>query len=126
MNKCWSVALALAALSWSCFEIDQELKLKKDLSGTAKLGMKADLQPMIVIMAAMARAFGGKEGPPTKAEIIAETQADAEKVMAANSRGMVAAVIMARSWAPRGPFLSPALNRLYSASSWPWMSASTH
>jgi hypothetical protein len=61
---------AVCALSWGCFEIDQEIKLAKDLSGTAKVAMKLDLEPMIAIMASMRHAFGGDaEGTATKAEI---------------------------------------------------------
>ena len=52
-----------------CFEIDHAITLQKDLSGTADFHLGVDLEPMVVVMAQMAREMEGKTGPITKAEL---------------------------------------------------------
>ena len=64
---------ALAVLSLllftGCFEIEQSIELKKDLSGTAAFHLGVDLEPMIVVMAQVGREMEGKTGPATEEEI---------------------------------------------------------
>jgi hypothetical protein len=61
-----------------CFEIEQNLELKKDLSGTADFHLGVDLEPMIVVMAQFGRNMEGKTGPLT-AEELAKAKADFKK-----------------------------------------------
>ena len=68
-----AVKNALAVLSLllvaGCFEIEQSIELKKDLSGTAAFHLGVDLEPMVVVMAQVAREMEGKTGPATDEEI---------------------------------------------------------
>ncbi len=52
-----------------CFDIEQGIKLNKDMSGEAKLKIGIDFEPMAVIMTAMKHSMEGKEGVPSKEEI---------------------------------------------------------
>ena len=60
---------AALLLCVSCFQIDEEINVDKDMKGTANFKMVMDLEPMILIMATMGRQMEGKEGPPTKEEL---------------------------------------------------------
>ena len=60
---------ALAALlATGCFDIEQSIDLKKDLSGTANLKMGIDFEPMVKFMAAMGKSMSGDKSPVTKAD----------------------------------------------------------
>jgi hypothetical protein len=66
------VPFAVASLSLlltGCFDVEQTLVLKKDLSGTAGFRMMVNLEPMVLMMTRMQRQMSGKEGDPTAAEI---------------------------------------------------------
>jgi hypothetical protein len=76
------VALLSLFLVAGCFEIDQAITLEKDLSGTADFHLGVDLEPMVVVMAQMAREMEGKTGPITKAEL-EKAKADFKKQNAA-------------------------------------------
>jgi hypothetical protein len=52
-----------------CFDVEQSVSLKRDLSGTAGFNMTVDLEPMIAFMASMQHSMAGKPGEPTPAEI---------------------------------------------------------
>src|ERR1043166_32101 len=58
-----SVALAILLLLTGCFQIDNAIVLKNDLSGTADFHLGIDMEPMVVIMTQMGRAMEGKTGP---------------------------------------------------------------
>ena len=71
------VVLSLVFLT-GCFEIEQSINLKKDLSGTADFHLGVDMEPMIVVMAQFGREMEGKSGPMTDAEL-AKAKADFKK-----------------------------------------------
>ena len=73
------VLLSVVLLA-GCFEIDQSIELKKDLSGTADFHLGVDMEPMVVVMAQFAREMEGKKGPMTEAELEA-ARADFKKNM---------------------------------------------
>ncbi len=76
------LALAVCAVfATRCFEIEQTLDIKKDMSGVAGFKMGIDFEPMVVIMANMQRSMAGKKGPATKKEIEA-AKADFRKQQA--------------------------------------------
>lgn len=71
------MALAVVASTLvlaGCFDVEQKIVLKKDLSGTADFKMGIDFEPMVIIMTAMQREMEGKTGEPTKAELDAARQ----------------------------------------------------
>jgi len=75
------VVLSIALVSFfatGCFEIEQSINLKKDLSGTADFHLGVDLEPMVLVMAQVGRSMQGKKGPMTEAEL-AEVKADFRK-----------------------------------------------
>jgi hypothetical protein len=73
-------ALAVLSLVFlaGCFEVEQSIDLKKDLSGTADFHLGVDLEPMIVVMAQFGREMEGKSGPMT-AEELAKAKAEFKK-----------------------------------------------
>jgi len=73
-----ALALLSVVLLAGCFEIDQSITLKKDLSGTADFHLGVDLEPMVVVMAQFGRSMEGKEGPITEAEL-AKARAEFKK-----------------------------------------------
>ncbi|HEX2060730.1 MAG TPA: hypothetical protein VHK90_08310 [Thermoanaerobaculia bacterium] len=73
-----TLAVLSALLFTACFEIEQRIDLKKDLSGTADFHLGVDLEPMIVVMAQFAKEMEGKSGPLTKEEL-AKAKADFKK-----------------------------------------------
>jgi hypothetical protein len=85
MRKTLVVLLAVVFLT-GCFEIEQSIELKKDLSGTADFHLGIDMEPMVVVMAQFAREMEGKEGPITDAEL-AKAKADFKKSMTKKSSG---------------------------------------
>jgi hypothetical protein len=70
-----SVALVVCLLLAGCFQIDNSITLKSDLSGTADFHLGINMEPMVVIMAQLGREMEGKKGPMTAAEI-AKAKAD--------------------------------------------------
>src|SRR5262249_38697093 len=58
-----------------CFQIDNAITLKSDLSGTADFHLGIDLEPMVVIMAQVGREMEGRKGPITPEEL-AKAKAD--------------------------------------------------
>jgi hypothetical protein len=77
-----SVALSVLVLLSGCFEIDNAINLKNDLSGTADFHLGIDLEPMVVIMAQVGREMEGKKGPIPPEELAkakAEFKASAKK-----------------------------------------------
>jgi hypothetical protein len=73
-----TLALLSVVLLTGCFEIEQSIDLKKDLSGTADFHLGVDLEPMVVVMAQFGREMEGKSGPMT-AEELAKAKADFRK-----------------------------------------------
>jgi hypothetical protein len=72
MNKRLVPTLAAAAaalLLGGCFDVEQSLSLRRDLSGTAGFRMTIDLEPMIAFVAGMQHSLAGKPGDPTPEEI---------------------------------------------------------
>jgi hypothetical protein len=71
MDRKTGVLLGLAGclLLTGCFDVEQSLVLKKDLSGTAGFRMTVNLEPMVLMMLRMQRQMANKEGEPTAAEI---------------------------------------------------------
>ena len=62
-------ALGVLLLTAGCFEVENSIKLEKDLSGTADFHLGIDMEPMIIIMAQVAKEMDGKKGALTDAEI---------------------------------------------------------
>ena len=77
-TRCLLVAAIFAAFATGCFDIEESIDLKKDMSGTANLRLGVDMEPMITIMAMVQRGMEGKKGLPTKEEIAA-AKADFKK-----------------------------------------------
>ena len=61
------LVLLSTLLLTACFDVEQKVVLKKDLSGKAEFNMGIDFEPMVLIMTAMQREMEGKTGEPTKA-----------------------------------------------------------
>ncbi|MEA2571477.1 MAG: hypothetical protein QOI24_3478 [Acidobacteriota bacterium] len=72
------VAAMFAFFATGCFEIEQSIDLKKDMSGTANFKLGIDMEPMITIMAKVQKEMSGDKSPLTKAEIAA-AKADFKK-----------------------------------------------
>lgn len=72
------IAALLALFSTGCFEIEQSIELKRDLSGTANFKLGVDMAPMVVIMAKVQKEMSGDKSPLTPAEIEA-AKADFKK-----------------------------------------------
>jgi hypothetical protein len=60
---------ALVPLLSGCFDIEQSMRLEKDLSGTAGFQMTVNFEPMALMMLRMQREMAGVKGDPTPAEI---------------------------------------------------------
>lgn len=86
-----ALAVCLAVFTTGCFEIEQDINLQKDMSGTANLKIGIDFEPMIVIMAQIGREMEGKKGPVTKAEI-EKAKADFKKNAKKEQSGKPAAM----------------------------------
>lgn len=72
------VAALFAFFGTGCFEVEQSIELKRDLSGTANFKLGVDLEPMVIIMAKVQKEMGGDKSPLTAAEIAA-AKADFKK-----------------------------------------------
>lgn len=62
------LALCLPAVS-ACFDVEQAMKLQKDLSGEVGFSMTVDMEPMVLFMLRMQREMNDQKGEPTPAEI---------------------------------------------------------
>ena len=69
MRKTALLLIPLVVLLTGCFEIEQSIELKKDMSGTADFHLGVDLEPMVVIMAQMQKEMAGKKGALTAEEL---------------------------------------------------------
>jgi len=79
MKRALAVLSVLAVvLLTGCFEIEQSIDLKKDLSGTADFHLGVDLEPMVVVMAQFGKEMEGKSGPLT-ADELAKAKAEFKK-----------------------------------------------
>jgi len=72
------IAALFALFSTGCFEVEQSIELKRDMSGTANFKLGVDMEPMVIIMAKVQKEMGGDKSPLTKAEIDA-AKADFKK-----------------------------------------------
>jgi len=72
------IAALFALFATGCFEVEQSIELKKDLSGTANFKLGVDMEPMVMIMAKVQKEMGGDKSPLTAAEIAA-AKADFKK-----------------------------------------------
>ena len=80
MKKFAAILVGFSAFLMSgCFDIEQTLTLERDMSGKAGFSMKVDMEPMVVMMAAMQKSMSGKTGDPTPAEIAAARKDFTEK-----------------------------------------------
>jgi hypothetical protein len=68
----------IALFGSGCFEVEQSIELKRDLSGVANFKLGIDMEPMITIMAKIQKEMSGDKSPLTKAEIAA-AKADFKK-----------------------------------------------
>jgi len=74
MKKLAPLSLGLLLLLPGCFDVEADLVIEKDLSGTAGMSVTVDMESMVYVMATMQRAFMGEEGPPTEEELEAVRQ----------------------------------------------------
>jgi hypothetical protein len=72
------VAALFVLFGTGCFEVEQSIELKRDLSGTANFKLGIDMEPMVMIMAKVQKEMSGDKSPLTKAEIAA-AKADFKK-----------------------------------------------
>src|SRR5258706_5372956 len=72
------VAALFALFATGCFEVEQSIELKRDLSGTANFKLGIDMEPMVMIMAKVQKEMSGDKSPMTKVEIAA-AKADFKK-----------------------------------------------
>jgi len=72
------MAALVAFFATGCFEVEQSIELKRDLSGTASFKLGVDMEPMIIIMAKIQKEMGGDKSPLTAADIAA-AKADFKK-----------------------------------------------
>ena len=72
MSQVRRLLLPIVALLFlvACFDVSQTIQLDKDLSGSARIVMTVDMEPMVYMMASMKRGFEGKEGAPTEEELV--------------------------------------------------------
>jgi hypothetical protein len=80
MNRTRGILIAalFALFLTGCFEVEQSIELRRDLSGTANFKLGIDMEPMVTIMAKVQKEMGGDKSPLTKAEIAA-AKADFKK-----------------------------------------------
>jgi cytochrome c556 len=65
------IASLFALFATGCFEIEQSIELKRDLSGTANFKLGVDMEPMVMIMAKVQKEMSGDKSPLTAADIAA-------------------------------------------------------
>ena len=70
MRRLAAALIAASSLATAaCFNIEQTLTFEKDMSGTAGVSMKVDLEPMVGFVAMLMRSVTGKTGAPTPEEM---------------------------------------------------------
>lgn len=72
------VVALFAIFATGCFEVEQSIELKRDLSGTANFKLGVDMEPMVTIMAKVQKEMSGDKSPLTAADIAA-AKADFKK-----------------------------------------------
>jgi len=72
------IAALFALFGTGCFEVEQSIELKRDLSGTANFKLGIDMEPMVIIMAKVQKEMSGDKSPLTPADIAA-AKADFKK-----------------------------------------------
>ena len=72
------IAAMFVLFGTGCFEVEQSIELKRDLSGTASFKLGVDMEPMVTIMAKVQKEMSGDKSPLTKADIAA-AKADFKK-----------------------------------------------
>ena len=72
------IAALFAFFATGCFEVEQSIELKRDLSGTANFKLGVDMEPMVIIMAKVQKEMSGDKSPLTAADIAA-AKADFKK-----------------------------------------------
>jgi len=77
MRAILMVAL-VAFFATGCFEVEQSIELKRDMSGTANFKLGVDMEPMVIIMAKVQKEMSGDKSPLTAAESAA-AKADFKK-----------------------------------------------
>ena len=53
----------------ACFDVEQAMKLQKDMSGEVGFSMTVNMEPMVLFMLKMQREMSNQKGEPTAAEI---------------------------------------------------------
>src|SRR4051794_2662270 len=91
------LAALLVLFGTGCFEIEQSIELKRDLSGTANFKLGVDMEPMVIIMARVQKEMSGDKSPLTATEIAA---AKADSVLAATARGELSPSVIWITLAP--------------------------
>jgi hypothetical protein len=61
------MAALLAFFATGCFEVEQSIELKRDMSGTANFKLGVDMEPMVIIMAKVQKEMSGDKSPLTAA-----------------------------------------------------------
>ena len=70
MVKIWVALVVGCAIALAgCYDIEQEIALNQDLSGTASLRVRVDMEPMAYLMAMMLSEMAGGSGEPTAEEL---------------------------------------------------------
>lgn len=93
--------LLSALLLAGCFEIDQTIRLEKNLSGTADFHLGVNFEPMVTLMAQFAHDMEGKKGPVTAADI-AKAKADFKKNSKTSESGKKPSLEEMRESLPEG------------------------
>ena len=65
----WVLIPCLGLFLLGCFDIEQGVRLNEDFSGTTTFNFIIDMEPMVLIMASMEKAFNGDESPLTAEEV---------------------------------------------------------
>ena len=65
----WLLVPCLALFLVGCFDIEQGVELNEDFSGTTTFNFVFDMEPMVLIMASMTKAFSDDQSPLTMEEI---------------------------------------------------------
>jgi len=68
-SRTFLALIALGTLLIGCFEVEHEIKLESDLSGTMSQRVTLNSEPMVYLLATMTKSFTGEEGPLTLDEI---------------------------------------------------------
>ncbi|MEO1171591.1 MAG: hypothetical protein AAFX94_06010, partial [Myxococcota bacterium] len=61
--------VAAASLATGCLELEQRITIKRNMSGTAKMNFKADMEPAVYMMAYMQKAMMSGKPPAAGADL---------------------------------------------------------